>query len=481
MKKYLLLFVGLGILVTSCSNDDDNPVITTNIVVQNFMWKAMNLWYFWQGEVDDLADDRFSTEKDYNDFLRATPGPKDFYNKIQFPEDRFSFYSEDYTTLINSFKGISKSNGLEFGVVKPDSGDDFYCYVRYIVPGSNAAGKDIERGDIFTRVNGQRLTANNYRNLLFGNNDTYTLGMATIEDGQTSDILNEVTLTKFEGLIENPILVSKTLDISGQKIGYLMYNGFTSSFDEQLNEAFGQFVANGVAELVLDMRYNPGGSVNSSRLLASMIYGKKTNDLYSKQRWNEKIQSQISPSRLERYFADTTGKGTPINTLNLSRVFIIATNSSASASELVINSLEPYVKVIHIGQTTRGKNEFSITLVDDPGNHYLYDKSREDSINPQNNWAIQPLVGTSENAKGFYDYTDGLAPDIPLKEDYANLGVLGDPAEPLLARAIQEITGTSSKISFTPQMTGTVIMGSEMQKPGKDNMFLDKPINLFFR
>ncbi|TXN35377.1 carboxyl-terminal protease [Flagellimonas hymeniacidonis] len=476
MKKYLLLFVALGLSLTACNNDDDANV-PTDIVVQNFMWRAMNLWYFWQGEVPNLADNRFASDAEYTEFLAATSDPLNFYNSIQFAEDRFSFSNEDYTTLVNGLNGISKSNGLEFGLVRFGSGDDLFGYVRYIIPNSDAAGKDIQRGDIFTRVDGQQLTGANFGDLLFGDNDTYTLGLATINGSTITDSDEEVSLTKFEGLTENPVLVANTLDIGGQKIGYIMYNGFTRGFDEELNDAFGQFVADGVSDLVLDMRYNPGGSVNSSRLLASMIYGTNTNDLYIRQRWNDKIQSQFSASQLEDYFASTTNDGSAINTLNLNRVYVIATNSSASASELVMNGLAPYINVIHIGERTRGKNEFSITMVDDPGNDYIYSSTRENSINPENSWAIQPLVGRNENADGFSDYTDGLAPNIVLEEDFANLGVLGDQAEPLLARAIQEITGLISKASFDPQMTGKVLMGSEMAKPGKDNMFLDKPLN----
>lgn len=477
MKKYLFLLVGLGILLNSCNSDDDANV-PTDIVVQNFMWRAMNLWYFWQGEVPNLADNRFSSDSEYTEFLQGTPNPLDFYNSIQFTEDRFSFSNEDYTTLVNGLNGISKSNGLEFGLVSFASGDNVFGYVRYIIPNSDAATKDIQRGDIFTRVDGQQLTAGNFRDLLFGDNDTYSLGLATINGSTITDTDEEVSLTKLEGLTENPVLVASTLDIGGAKIGYLMYNGFTRGFDEQLNDAFGQFAADNVTDLVLDMRYNPGGSVNSSRLLASMIYGTNTNDLYIRQRWNAKIQSQFSAAQLEDYFAATTNDGSPINTLNLNRVYVIATNSSASASELVMNGLAPYVQVIHIGETTRGKNEFSITMVDDPDNDYIYSASRENSINPENSWAIQPLVGRNENADGFFDYTDGLVPNIVLEEDFGNLGVLGNPAEPLLARALQEITGLTSKASFEPLMTGKVLMGTEMFKPGKDNMFLDKPIKL---
>ncbi|WP_339333746.1 MULTISPECIES: S41 family peptidase [unclassified Croceitalea] len=486
MKKPLLLLISFSLLLfISCNNDDDgqienpnpNPPVATDFPVQNFMWQAMNLWYFWQAEVPNLADDRFASNTEYAEFLGATPDPGDFFASIQFNEDRFSFSNSDYTTLVNNLNGVSKSNGLEFGLVRFGSADDVFGYVRYIIPNSDAATKDIQRGDIFTRVNGTQITGANFADLLFGDDDTYTLGLAVINGNTIEDTTEEVTLTKFEGLTENPILVSTTFDVGGTTVAYLMYNGFTRDFDDELNDAFGGFVAAGATELVLDFRYNPGGSVNSSRLLSSMIYGTNTNDLYIRQRWNAKIQNQLSSEQLEDYFASTVN-GATLNSLNLSKVYIIATNSSASASELVMNGLEPYVDVIHIGETTRGKNEFSITMVDDSQNNFIYNRDREGNINPENSWAIQPLVGRNENADGFFDYTDGLTPDIVLEEDLTNLGVLGDVSEPLLARALQEISSTSTKMDFNVQMPARVMMDSKMFTPTKDNMWLDKPLNL---
>ena len=159
----------------------------------------------------------------------------------------------------------------------------------------------------------------------------------------------------------------------------------------------------------------------------------------------------------------------------------MTTSSTASASELVINGLDPYIDVVTIGTTTTGKNEFSLTMVDDPdrdGAPFIYTPSRENKINPDNSWAIQPLVGRNENAAGFSDYTAGLAPDIVLEEDLENMGVLGDVNEPLLARAIEEITGVSGKRDFSVAMPVRLLTSSKMYRPIKNNMYIDKPLHL---
>ncbi|NVN18537.1 carboxyl-terminal protease [Muricauda sp. HICW] len=492
MKKYCFLFLGLSVLLMSCSDDDGiengptpDPDPTADVAAQNFMWQAMNLWYFWQGDVPDLADDRFASNAEYTAFLESYPDPRNFYFSIcndherivgeDAAIDRFSFENEDYNVLVNSLSGISQSNGVEFGLGIIGESNDVFGFVQYIWPDSDASTKDISRGEFFTRVDGVQLTVSNYISLLYGENSSYTLGMATVENGVISDSSKEVSLTKIENQIENPILVAETLDVNGTKVAYLMYNRFLSSFDEDLNAAFAKFKADGATELVLDVRYNSGGSVNTSRLLASMIYGTNTSDVYVKQRWNDKVQAQLEEEFLTDYFANTTGESA-INTLNLNRVFVLATNDSASASELVMNGLDPYMEVIHIGEVTSGKNEFSITLVDDPGNSFVYSSNRENRINPNNSWGLQPLVGRNENADGFSDYTSGLAPDIALSEDLTDLGILGDANEPLLARALQEISGGSAKIDFTVEMPAESFTSSRLHTPMKDNMYLDKPL-----
>ncbi|MGF1560399.1 MAG: S41 family peptidase [Flavobacteriaceae bacterium] len=491
MKRLKITGILIFLITLSCSKDDGvdipdtvNPDPNAGVEVQDFMWKAMNYWYFWQAEVPNLADGKFPNtaegSKTYTDFLLLEDNPAAFFsNQLLFGEDRFSFFNEDYRVLTQSLSGIRKSNGVQFGLVGVTGSNDIYGYVRYIIAGSDASNKAIKRGDVFTGVNGQALTRDNYIGLLFGSNDTYTLNMASVVNGELTANNVEVTLTKQEGLQEDPIYLDKIFEIQGKKIGYLVYTQFLNEFDEQLNDIFGRFVSGGVTELVLDLRYNPGGSVNTTVLLGSMIHGTNTNDVFLNARYNDKYQAILANNNEEtrRFFKNKTTAGNAVHTLNLNKVYVLTTNTSASASELVINGLDPHMDVVRIGETTRGKNEFSVTLVDDRNSNwgpYVYNPARADKIPANNQWAIQPLIGRNENADGFSDYTAGLVPDIELEEDLANLGVLGDQNEPLLAKAIEQITGATGKRDFTVQMPVKAFTGSEMFTPTKDNMWIDR-------
>ena len=139
-----------------------------------------------------------------------------------------------------------------------------------------------------------------------------------------------------------------------------------------------------------------------------------------------------------------------------------------------MNGLDPYIEVIHIGTTTRGKNEFSVSLVDIPGDDYQYRSSTENNINPNNRWILQPLVGRNENSIGFSDYTSGFTPDIELREDVFNLGTFGDLEEPLLARAIEEITNSGSK-SYQNNIS-VPIDNIQLDFQEEGIMILDKPL-----
>ncbi|WP_430408978.1 S41 family peptidase [Kordia sp.] len=477
IKKLLFLFVAASVIAVSCTDQDDNLFsVPADLEVQDFVWKGLNLWYFWQGEVTDLADSKLDNSEDYISFLNSFPNPADLFEHLRDPDDRFSVIVSDYDQLQASQQGNSDSNGVDISYIFLNSGSpEVIGYVRYIIPNSDADGKDIRRGDIVYGVNGQSLFFNsetdNNLNLLDPTNYTFNLADLTVTNGVRSIAPNgrNIDLTK-TNITENPILIASTIDVGPKKVGYLMYNQFISTFDAQLNGAFATFQAEGVTELVLDFRYNPGGFVSTAIALGSMVTGQFEGQLFTKFRYNDKIQPQLTDAQENRYFVNAISTGAAINSLGLTKVYVITTGSTASASELIINSLEPYIDVIQVGTTSRGKNEASVSLYDSPS--WTFGDAQ---LNPNHKWAMQPLVSRLENSAGFSDYTDGLNPDIVLAEDLTNLGILGDETEPLLAAALTDIAnaGRPSGLDSFKIVPIDFITDSKLRTITADRMYID--------
>lgn len=474
MKWTLRLFTLITfVAVLSCTDQDDNIFVPDpNLEIQDFIWKGLNLYYFWQDEVADLQDDRFNSRETYEEFLAGYPNPEGLFNYLLSPEDRFSYITDDYAELQNAREGNFDSNGMEFGLIGYSDNNKVNGYVRYVLEGSDADLKGIKRGDLFVGVNGTPLDRDNYYDLLFGpSSGQYTLNMGAF-DASDNIVANgtDIELAKSQ-TTENPVFIVKTIPLeNGSVAGYLMYNRFTSNFDDELNDAFGELAAAGIDELVLDLRYNPGGSVNSSANLASMITGQFNNELFIRLRYNQKLQEVLGRSQTDYNFRSTVS-GQGINSLMLERLYVITTSRTASASELIINGLDPYIEVIQVGDITTGKNESSVTLYDSPSFRF-----NDDGLNPNHTWAMQPLISRNENAVGFSDYTSGFNPEVPLKEDLRQLGILGDISEPLLAKVLSQIDPSLSakRLPLTP-LSVEEIFGSEWQEPLKNNMYQELP------
>lgn len=457
----------------SCQKDNDDAVInpTTNLEVQNFIWKGLNQYYLWQTDVPNLADNRFANQTALDAFLVNYTVPQNLFDALRVSStiDRFSWMVDDYVTLEQSLQGTTKNNGVEFGLsYKPNSTTDIFGYVRYIIPGSDAANKDIRRGELFTAVNGTQLTVSNYQNLLFGTNDNFTLNMADYNGTTVVSNGKTVALTKTL-LTENPILINKVITVGTKKIGYLMYNGFYADFDTQLNNAFGELKSQGVTDFVLDLRYNSGGSVRTATYLASMITGQFTGRVFAKQQWNSKINAYFeanNPNGLRNFFTDKIGT-TPINSLNMTKVYILTTKSTASASELVINGLKPHIDVVQIGDITTGKNVGSVTLYDSPD-------FTATNRNPKHKYAMQPIVLKIVNSADFGDYFNGLTPTHELKETISTFGVLGDVNEPLLKLAIGKITGTAKAVQQSAGKQFDYFRDSKSITGFRNQMYLEK-------
>jgi len=462
MKRIKRLVLGLVLIgfATSCFEDNDDNLVAVS-EINDFVWRGMNVFYVYKDNIENLANDRFATNAEYAEYLNSFNTPEDLFESlIYLPNDidEFSAITSNYAELEQQLQGTSLNNGMEFGLVRITGTDSVFGVVRYVLPNSSAASQGVARGMVFTGIDGVTLTISNFRDLLFGSNTTYTVNLATYNNNGTTETDddtitpngNSITITK-EVITENPILLNRVIETSGVKIGYLMYNGFRISNSRltELNNVFGTFNSENIDELVLDLRYNGGGSVSTAIFLSSMITGQNTGDIFFTEEWNSDFQAAFedqNPEALVNTFVNemqirnTDGGITfqqTINSLNLNKVYILTTGSTASASELVINGLRPYINVIQIGSDTTGKPQASTTIYDS-------EDFQRTNANQNHFYALQPLIYEAVNADGFSQYYDGLEPTtgFELNEDFGNMGILGDVNEPLLERAIADITGT---------------------------------------
>ncbi|MBP2832964.1 peptidase S41 [Aquimarina sp. U1-2] len=489
--KFIILFFSL-FFILSCSNDDDRSEAGNDSSVINnpdeqiddFVWKAMNFWYLYKSDVPDLNDTKIDNIPEYRQFLSSFDSPINLFDALVTkeillgrPEDDFSFIVDDYIALEQQLGGTSKSNGMQFLLGRIGNSNDLFGYVIYIMPGTDAQSKGIQRGELFTTINNTQLTISNYEDLLFGS-DSYEVGFSTIVNN-TFQFSKSVVLNK-QVYTENPIFMAKTINYKGSKVGYFMYNGFTFGFNKELNDVFLKFKSEGIENVVLDLRYNGGGSVYTAAALASMITGKTEEEIFAKNLFNDDIESIVSNQSNadaflnERFMSnvliDTSNTQEPIHSLGLNKLYVLATRSSASASELIINGLSAHIDVIHIGTKTRGKYQASRTLYDS-------ETFSREGANPNHTFALQPLVSKISNINGKTDYILGLDPTIELAEDFQNLGILGDTNEPLLNTALELITTNSvpAAVSNKAQNTSFEILGdSKMNQPLYQRMYLDK-------
>ena len=478
LLSLVILLVFSTIFINCKKNNAITPtppvkvVIKDTSIVNRFIYTGLKDYYLWSDQVSTLTNQKYTNADSLNVLLNSYNDPQKFFISLLYQYnvvDKWSFLVNDSATITNWIQGISQTMGYDLMLARIGTAGDLFAFVRYVYKGGPAEKAGIKRGDIFMKVNDTQLNITNYQTLLF-TNLTYKISLATITANVISLTGKTVTMTAIT-MQENPILMDTVLNVNNLKIGYLVYNGFNSDFDLQLNDVFKKFKDAAIDKLILDLRYNGGGSVQTAKYLASMIYQPLTTSVFLKSQYNNLLQQYITSfngasSLVEnftyRILKTSNTPETPINSLYMTSLYVITSDNTASASELVINGLKPYMQVFSVGTNTAGKYVASWTIKDWDSNGV---------VNPKNPYVMQPEVVKLANANGVTDFISGLAPDFVAKEDIANLLPFGDPNETLLKPVLNKIQGLPlASFSLKSEKMGLKkITDSQAERPfGKD-------------
>jgi C-terminal processing protease CtpA/Prc len=448
--------------------------------INEWILENMQIYYLWNTRIPSRTD--------------MTLFPADYFESILYrPTDRYSWIEEDFVGLLNSLSGVNTEAGYDFNLLLMSGNrSEIIAYITYIKPGTPAEAAGLKRGDYFHQINGTQMTIDNYSELIGATSKAHDLGMSIISDNTITGVKN-VPLSVVENYSENPILMDTIYNMD-KKIGYFVYNFFardngdnSARYEKELNALFGKFNDAQIDELIVDLRYNGGGAVITAEALAKMLSGQSDDNVFYRYEYNYLIHNEsVSEfgedynksffiNTIDRY--DSKGKiveSIPITSLSgVSTVYFIVTNRSASASELIINGLRPYMNIVLVGGTTYGKNVGSFTI-------YEQDPEKQKT----NTWGMQPIVMKIANSEGFSDYEDGFIPDVEAYEHHADpIRVLGDTAELLLSTTLKLINGEQTESqAMTKHFDGrATFIGSSIDKtPARQNMYItpkDLPSN----
>ncbi|WP_298647904.1 S41 family peptidase [uncultured Proteiniphilum sp.] len=447
-------------------------------IVSQFVYDGMSLYYYWADNVTNKQPKLTDVD------------PENYFYKILHSTDTrngWSWITDDVNALLAEFSGKALSFGYDLSFIMDNN--VVYAVVKYIHPNTPAAKAGLQRLDLIGKLNGQPITTEQRNgnvyisdqsiDLLYGNN---AVKFSTYKISGNQIVANkEVTITPDES-DKDPVLYDHIYTAGSKKIGYLFYTNFYDNFNHRLYEVFNRFKQEGVTDLVLDLRYNTGGSVSAAIYLASLIAPRTTvenRSPYVVMDYNNSLNTsfdewydEAKPADKYKYdrkeylgVYDTAEDNNPLNAnLDLNKVYIIATGNSYSASELTMFCLEPYIDVVHIGGNTGGKYTASWTIhgYDDELGVPIYDETKLSSSQKTKlkNWAMQPIVAmyTDKDSKNFSN-PGYLVPDYKLQEGFGYIDYwvpIGDTKDVLLGQALYLISGDESYLPLQPRSTRSI-------------------------
>lgn len=394
MRSAVIVFILL--LVSGCSVEDgvagEGGLVNCSIKGQKqYVFAAMKDWYLWNDQLPNKVDlSQYSSPEELLGFL-MTFSPDDGSGQ---PLDRFSFVTSAAADRLFFGQGKFGGFGLTWRFVAADD-----VRLTRVYAGSPADLAGLERGQQIVALGGRSISEIEANEGL-----SAALSVTPLEFSmREADGVTEFSVTIEHDLVTiNPVPQAFLIErATGPAVGYLELSTFVATADAALESVFADFRAAGVNDVIIDLRYNGGGLVSTAELLADYFGGDIAENLiFSDTHFNADRAARNDRQALFARLA---------NSLSLSRLVVIATGRTASASELVTNGMEPHVEVTIVGDDTFGKPVGQVGLE-------FCDR------------ILRPTAFQTFNADGFGDYFDGLPVDCAADDDLNTaIGADDDP------------------------------------------------------
>lgn len=429
MKTSANIFLSLGLLLmaVSCEKNKLPEGMTvesykTNRYVNSFVRDYFDVYYLWRDELGDALEE-----------LTAYRDPYEALESLRYPDDHWTMLTDDYSGFVNSVKGLGLSYGLDFTLYYADEyKENLIMVVNYVYSDSPASDAGLKRGDKIIRINGSQIPYSDYSNFLSEN--YYNSSSCVIHLSDNTDHTIEA-----RDMYCEPINVSRVFDCSGKKVAYLHYTDFTYDSADSLNTLFAGYKAEGVEEMILDMRYNGGGYVRSERALASLLAPREAvqnQDIFQTEVYNSALNEAWKDDLATRFsslYLDSN--------ISARKIYAIVTSNSASASEGVICGLLPYCDITIIGEKTHGKytagSVFSGELWYESYREHMSRTDYEEGLKYAGNWGLYIMLSRYADKNGETpNMPDGFTPDIEAHDNPLDPTPLGDPGEQMLKVAL---------------------------------------------
>ena len=397
-----LIVIGFYLSLNSCKKAKEIEYQNSWNMANEEVFHIMKEWYYWDYTLPADAD------------MSSYSTPQDAMNSLTYKTyDKWSFVitKEEYN---NYFFGNS---AIAYGF-SIDENQKGQLAVSTISKNSPADQAGLKRGYIISRINGQNTS---------GIRDFSQFCPSTINESIRLDVVNDDGQTKHltinAGYINiETVPVYKTINTANGKYGYIDIESFVEKTPSSIQEAFNYFKTENIKHLIIDLRNNGGGLLTGAEYLIEQLVPSTAKDMpmYSLKYNYAKSQS----------YKDVTYKIKSTSSMNLDQIFFLTSEYTASASEMVINCIEPYKHCVQIGGTTHGKPVGMST--------FFYD-----------DWAISPIMFSIYNKNGEGDYFSGIDPDVFVKANFNY--ELGDSSESLLNAALNyKTSATKSLAKFSP-------------------------------